>query len=340
MRRNRSTGLQLLYFGSLGLGLALAACTGAEREAPESPAPATAPPEVSFQHEPNVLHILIGGQPFADYVYAHPEITRPFFAHVKTPSGIQASRNFPPDPDTDLTDHSTMHPGVWMSFGDVSGNDYWRLKAKVEHEMFIQPPQGGAGRGSFAVRNYYWKQGSADRIAAEEATYTILAEPRGYLLIWDSVFSPYGETQEIVFGDQEELGLGIRVQSQLAEQFGGVMTDAAGRQGAEQIWSTQSEWIDYSGALDGKWVGMTIMPDPGNFRPSWYHARDYGLIVANPFGREAMKAGAKSAVPVKKGEQLRLRYGVLIHSSESRDDVDLGQAYQSFLAHIGATGSH
>ena len=92
---------------------------------------------VSFRHEPSVLHIDIGGRPFADYVYGDKVITRPFFAHVKTPAGVQVTRNHPPDPDKDLTDHATFHPGLWMSFGDVSGNDSWRLKAKVEHEMFV-----------------------------------------------------------------------------------------------------------------------------------------------------------------------------------------------------------
>ncbi|HXK61759.1 MAG TPA: hypothetical protein PLP42_17875, partial [Acidobacteriota bacterium] len=52
---------------------------------------------------------------------------------------------------------------------------------------------------------------------------------------------------------------------------------------------------------------------------------------ANPFGREAMKAGPKSEVIVNKGDRLTLRYGVLIHSSDRPEDVDLTGAYQSFL---------
>jgi hypothetical protein len=317
-------------------GLALQACAAQEpAPAPEETAAPQAP-EVAFRHDPNVLHVEIGGQPFADYVYGDKTITRPFFAHVKTPAGIQATRNHPPDPDSDLTDHATFHPGIWMSFGDVDGNDYWRLKARVEHEMFVEPPQGGPGEGSFSVRNYYRNAEDSDRIAAELASYTIRVVPDGYLLLWESRFSPYGDTKEIVFGDQEEFGLGIRVHTRLAEQFGGEITDSEGRKGAQEIWSKQADWIDYSGELDGKWIGITVMPDPANFRPSWYHARDYGLVVANPFGREAMQAGDKSAVPVRKGEELRLRYGVLIHSSDSKQGVDLGAAYQRFLSAIGA----
>ena len=102
-----------------------------------------------------------------------------------------------------------------------------------------------------------------------------------------------------------------------------------------EIWSKQADWIDYSGTLEDSWIGLSIMPDPGNFRSSWYHARDYGLIVANAFGREAMQAGPKSEVVVNQGEELRLRYGVLIHSSDSRTNIDLNEAYQRFLVALG-----
>ena len=326
--------LALLSALALGVGLALSACTAPAPEPTEEKAPVAQGPEVSFRHDPNVLHIDIGGQPFADYHYADKVITRPFFANVKTPSGIQATRNHPPDPENDLADHGNYHPGIWMSFGDISGNDYWRLKAKVKHEMFVEAAKGGPGKGTFTVRDYYWNTEDTDRIAAELTSYTITVEPDGYLLLWDSTFSPYGETEQIVFGDQEEFGLGIRTQTKLAEQFGGEITDSEGRKGADEIWSKSADWIDYAGELEGQWIGMTIMPDPANFRPSWYHARDYGLIIANAFGREAMQAGDKSEVPVKKGETLRLRYGVLIHSSDAAEDVDLSAAYKGFLAKV------
>jgi hypothetical protein len=316
-------GPRLAALSSLALagGLSLATAT--------TPAPA---PAVSFRHDPNVLHIGIGGKPFADYVYGHKAITRPYFAHVRTPAGIQVTRNHPPDPDKDSTDHELLHPGLWLSFGDLSGNDYWRLKARVEHEMFVEAPAGGPGQGTFAVRNYYRSREGTDRIAAELARYTISVEPQGYLLLWDSTFTPYGDTPEIVFGDQEEMGLGMRVQTRLAEQFGGELHDAAGRRGAKQIWGKPADWVDYSGLLDGKWIGLTIMPHPANFRPSWYHARDYGFTAANPFGRHSMTGGEKSAVAVKKGDELRLRYGVLVHSADAKTGVDLKQAYQRFLA--------
>ena len=70
---------------------------------------------------------------------------------------------------------------------------------------------------------------------------------------------------------------------------------------------------------------MTIFCHPENFRPSWFHARDYGLLAANPFGRAAFNKGEPSKVVVKPGESLRLRYGMLVHAGAARRATpDLG----------------
>lgn len=92
------------------------------------------------------------------------------------------------------------------------------------------------------------------------------------------------------------------------------------------------DWCDYSGLLGDRRAGVTLMPDPANFRPSWFHSRDYGLMVANTFGRQAMKQGNVSRVEVKKGETLRLRFGVLLHSATADQNADLAAAYRDFLS--------
>jgi hypothetical protein len=57
---------------------------------------------------------------------------------------------------------------------------------------------------------------------------------------------------------------------------------------AKNTWGQPAEWCDYSGSVDGRQIRLTLMTDPANFRPAWWHNRDYGLMVANPFGQEAM----------------------------------------------------
>ncbi|HUX59482.1 MAG TPA: DUF6807 family protein [Bacteroidales bacterium] len=289
-----------------------------------------AQPAVSFQQVPGKLLISIGGKPFANYIYEDSVTTRPYFDNVMTPCGIQATRNHPPQAD-DPKDHSAWHPGIWLSFGDINGNDYWRTKQKVEHEMFVEQPSGGPGKGTFTVRNYYMSSDGSSRMLAELVEYTILVRPSGYLLVTNSTFS--SDENDFTFGDQEEMGLGIRLNTKITVQYGqGHITNAEGLKDEKETWGKASKWIDYSGKIDNNYVGMAIMPDPANFRPSWYHSRNYGYVAANPFGREAMKQGEKSAVTVKKGESFSLGFGILVYCTPSSEKTDINTAYKDYMS--------
>src|SRR5262249_58241 len=84
-----------------------------------------------------------------------------------------------------------------------------------------------------------------------------------------------------------------------------------------------SAWCDYSGTIDGKKVGIAILADPANSYPSCWHARGYGLMAANPFGRDKsgfpdMK-GKTDLVKLAKGEHLKWRFGILIHSGDAKE---------------------
>ena len=117
----------------------------------------------------------------------------------------------------------------------------------------------------------------------------------------------------------------------LAVVKGRRMTDSEGRVGEAQVWGQQADWCAYSGEIDGRRAGVLMMPGPRNFRRSWFHARDYGLLEANPFGRNAFTKGETSRVIVRDGESLRLRFGVLVWNGRP----DLGAAYRDYLQQSG-----
>ncbi|MEM7235804.1 MAG: DUF6807 family protein, partial [Planctomycetota bacterium] len=108
---------------------------------------------VQFERQNGELRILVGGSRFASYVFEDPKTLRPFLAGVQL-GGFPVTRNHPPIPGVDVADHGTMHPGIWLAFGDISGNDFWRNRARVVHERFSVPPVGGKS-GRFAVINRY-----------------------------------------------------------------------------------------------------------------------------------------------------------------------------------------
>ncbi len=283
-------------------------------------------PEVSFTAERGQLHVRLAGENVASYVFEDKTITRPFFAHVRAPGGIQVTRNYPPQPD-DAQDHATFHPGIWLAFGDIGGHDYWRLKAKVVHDGFVEKPHGGAGRGGFAARNRYLSTDGKRTVCREVCRVTLHARPaghvKGYVLVWDSTFS--SDDADFAFGDQEEMGLGVRLATPIAvtSKKGGRILDSAGRRDGAGIWGKAAEWCDYSGTISGQQAGVLVVPNPANFRPAWWHARDYGLLVANPFGRRALTGGKPSSVVVRRGEMLRLRFGLLIHATAlARSETD------------------
>jgi hypothetical protein len=326
MRKSRR-----LLFRTIGTAIAFALLISADAIAADDP------PKVEFAQQPGQIAITIGGQPFAKYYYADPKITRPYFAHVHAPSGAQVTRHHPPVGGQDTMDHPEFHPGIWMAFGDISGNDYWRLKARVEHAGFAEPLQSAAGEGAFAVRNRYLDAADPQKVVCEElCKFKVLARPEGTLLLWDSTFT---SDHEFTFGDQEEMGLGIRVATPIRVEKGngsipagnGTMTDAKGRKNGAEIGGNDSDWCDYSGTIDGKPVGMTIFCHGDNFRPSWFHARDYGFVAANAFGRAAFKKGEPSQIVVKPGESLRLRYGILIHAEQPGQVPNLAAAYEDYL---------
>jgi hypothetical protein len=283
--------------------------------------------DVSFRQGDGSLEVSIGGQVVAEYVFDDEQVRRPYFRHLRTPGGVQVTRTHPPVKGRDLDDHATMHPGVWLAFGELGGADFWRNKGRVRHVRFIEEPKGGTDGGSFTVRNTYEADGKT--ICAEDCRVTISVRPDGYFLDWTSTF--HSERGGFTFGDQEEMGLGVRVATPLAVARGGTITDSEGRKNEPQVWGRQADWCEYAGELNGRRVGVALMPDPRNLRRSWFHARDYGLLVANPFGQNAFTQGEKNRTTVKPGERFRLRFGVLVYDVPAGRPLDIAAAYRDYV---------
>ncbi len=286
--------------------------------------------DFAVERKPDRVIITDGGRPVATYVFRDEKIPRPYFAHVHAPGAMQVTRNHPPVAGVDAMDHDTYHPGVWFGFGKVSGHDFWRHKANIVHLRFVQKPAVRAGRVTFTAENSFQSTGG-ERICRERSRITLAARPAGYLLIWETTFLPEG--RDLVFGDQEEMGLGIRVATPITvKPGGGTILDSVGRRNEPEVWGNEAEWCDYSGTIAGRRAGITIMGDSRNFRQNRHHARNYGVVVANPFGRQSFGKGPLSEVVVKPGETLRLRYGVLLHSGPEGSAPDLKAAFADFVA--------
>jgi hypothetical protein len=92
--------------------------------------------------------------------------------------------------------------------------------------------------------------------------------------------------QDVTFEDTKEGTLAIRVAPILSMREGKrkIITSAGVKN--KKAWGTRAEWVTYYGAdPNNEEVSITLMDHPSNLRhPTTWHARDYGLLGANPFG--------------------------------------------------------
>jgi hypothetical protein len=276
----------------------------------------------------------LDGEPLAEFVFRDEKILRPYFANIHAPAGGKVTRNHPPVAGVDANDHATMHPGIWLAFGDISGQDFWRNKARIEHVRFLEPPAVKKDRLTFATENIL-SATNGTPLCSLTNRLTLTARSNAWLLIWDATF--FSADRDIVFGDQEEMGFGVRVATEITEKKGGRIRNSTGQETAKTTWGQPATWCDYAGTVEGREFGITAMASPGNFRPSWWHNRNYGLMVANPFGRDAMKQGAKSSVIVKRGETFRLCFGAAIHQGQAANPSAF---YEVFRAHLPGLQTH
>lgn len=280
----------------------------------------------SFGLGKDELAIAFDGKPIATYVMKDPDIPRPYFKSLKTLDGIQVTRNHPPVAGVDATDHPDYHPGLWMAFGDISGHDFWRNKATIRHQRIVGGPKVENGHLDFAVENALVGE-DGNTIGTQVSRFSLEKKSHGFFLSWNDVYTSTDGL--LIFGDQEEMGLGARMATPLTEKTSGRIRSNRGLESAKATWGQEAEWCTYSGTTEGLHAGITVFAHPDNFRPSWWHNRNYGAMVANAFGRDAMKQGEKSAVVVEPGESLSMRYGVYVHSSKEQLSLEeLNEIYE------------
>ncbi len=272
--------------------------------------------------------LIKGEQELARFYHKHPEVHRPFWAHVKTPSGLQVTRPFPPVEGVDATDHASMHPGLSMGFAILNGVNFWHNReGRVVHLGYDAMKTQGLVLTLNLQQAYVDADGS--QLCKETLEYRIVPNTDGYLISQESMFSA---DKPFYFGVKEEMGLTMRVATPLVVRsgLGGRILNGQGGENEKGTWGKVDQWWDYSGTIQGQWVGMQLMTGPGN-PDTWAHSRDYGVLVANPFPLD-IKANRSKRVDVPPGETFTLRFGVQIHQHLDAQGFDPAQSYRRYLS--------
>jgi hypothetical protein len=215
----------------------------------------------------------------------------------------------------------------------VAGVDFWSEGGSHGRIVCIEvaAPRLDKSHGQVTTKNE-WRSNDGVKIMDETRTIHLYDFEAARLFVFD--IDLHASVAAITFGDTKEGSFGIRINDTIREAAGkGKLENADGKTGEKAIWGHPSPWCDYSGTIDGKTAGLAVFDDPGNSAKACWHARGYGLMAANPFGRDKSFPGQKgnsTLVKLGKGEHLKLRYGILLHSGDAKE-AKVADYYQRFI---------
>jgi hypothetical protein len=304
--------------------------------------------EVKITPEKDVVHVEIDGKPFTDFILRGDGTMKPYLHPLRSADGKIVTRHFPMEKvEGEPTDHP-HHRGLWFAHERVNGFDFWNneesyttpIRGRIEVAK-IDETKSGADAGTIkATMN--WVSPAGEKLVEESRTMTFRGDAR--LRIIDLDITLTATAPKVTFGDAKDGTLGIRLAAPLdeAQPKGkdggnipgtGKITNAEGQSSEKTVWGKPSDWMDYSGTLDGEKLGIAIFDHPQNAPRARWHVRGYGLFAANPFGQSVF-SGDKSKsgnIDLAQGEKLHLQYRVIIHSGDTAS-ADLPKLWQEYTA--------
>ena len=281
-----------------------------------------APKKIHFKKTSSGLDIYFGQKTVAEFSHTQTPLGRPFLCNIHTLDGIKVTRNYPIT-DKDQDDHP-HHQGLFHTFSKLNGIDFWHMKGVAKHSLFTDSPESG-NPATFTAESVYLDRDGKSPLLKETMRYAFHITDQGLLISVNAIIE--AEADKVTIGSKEEGGLAVRVASDLRVQKGGKMIDNQGRDGGKAIWGKAARWVDNSGNKEGRWVGVTLFASHSDLGVYHWHARDYGLITANPFG-PLNKAPDKI---LKKGEKLSFNYGLMVHSHQKASEYSPKRAEGTYL---------
>lgn len=282
--------------------------------------------EIIAKKDGNNLRVEVDGALFTEY---RSDRWLPCLYPLMSPSGTHLTRQFPfaKDVPGEESDHP-HHVGFWFTHGSINGSDYWhggKDGSKVVTVGFAKEPvvgksDGGGDELSFSVDlEWVGKDGKVDLEERRDYRITVAGMTR----VIDVACHLKAADDDVVFGDTKEGSFAIRVAPTLRHKGevakGHIVNSKGDKDGA--AWGKRAEWVAYHGPDSaGNKMVIALMDKKGNIHhPTWWHARDYGLLAANPFGPRSFKDKAwkgKGGFTLKSGESRTQSYRLVLHQGD------------------------
>jgi hypothetical protein len=295
-------------------------------------AAALASAQVKVVTEADRIRVEIDGKPFTDFVVRGGEAMKPYLHPLRSATGKIVTRHFPMETvEGEPTDHPHQR-GLWFAHDSVNGFDFWNNEANyttpIRGRIVVKMHGGGGGaKAGFIRAGLDWIDPNGVKLIEERREMTFHSDPTLRMIDFDITLTAI---EKVTFGDSKDGTFGLRIAPVLQEASSaghgstsalphtGIITNAEGMEHEKAVWGKPSNWVDYSGEIEGEKLGIAIFDHPENSRRARWHVRAYGLFAANPFGLSTF-TGDKSqngSVTLEPGSALRFRYRVVIHPGD------------------------
>jgi hypothetical protein len=300
------------------------------------------PAQVKVTQDADHVQVEIDGKPFTTFYLHEGEAMKPYLYPLRTADGKIITRHFPMEKvDGEPTDHPHQR-GLWFGHEDVNGSDFWNNETS-ETYVRTRPKRGWikvdkiteakGGKTGVIGAEMTWSSLDGTKLLSEKRVMTFSGDAKVRTIDIDITLTAL---TAVKFGDAKDGVLGIRLARSMQEDSAdrgkndnmahtGTMVNAEGLEKEKNVWSKLSNWVDYSGDVDGAKVGVAIFDNPQNSTRSVWHSRGYGLFAANPFGRLAFNTAASKeytqdgSVSLDAGKSLHYRFRVVIHNGDAKD---------------------
>ena len=240
------------------------------------------------------------------------------------------SRSFPMEKDAG--DDVALPPdeSFWFTHGLVNGIDFWTVKKGVIRETSRTIEDSSPVLGRLRTRDD-WIGPDGTKVCEDERVLTVYRTKDLRILDYDVTLKATAGPVDL--GETKEGSFGVRVASSMDvdKKTGGKILNAEGLQDAA-AWGKASKWVDYSGPIDGKTMGIAILDHPASFRhPTTWHVRTYGLFAANPFGGKEFGTRGYGEHKLAQGESARFSYRVILHAGGA-DAAEVGRRFALYAS--------
>jgi hypothetical protein len=303
---------------------------------------------VSLTRHGNTIEVQISGKPFTTYNF-DPKISKAFLEPLRDANGIIVTRqlsvgnDIPPGHEHDKG-FEPHQRAMYFGHGDVDGDSFWIEEAFLKYYTHSTLPKFGrmifrkidemrSGPYSGVIRATFDLEGPDQKPFAQETQEYKFSGDKASRVI-DCEFVIKAGKEPVKFGDTKEGTFAIRLAPAL-DAPDGTMVNSEGGQGESQVWGKRANWVNVDGVIDGQKLGVAIFDGPDSFRhPTYWHARGYGLLAANPFGLSYFYSDPKrdGSYTVPAGESIRFHYRVLIHEGTYKD-ARVAEKYSEYAAH-------